>query len=232
MLTHTLSNTLLHCTKITVNLVYQHKGVIIFSMRHSFEVEVTLWLAYLSTNIFRYFPGNTRESSLLTMWSGVTWISLFYNTCKQCSGVKQNRNVQTMSLTSACWVHSNVYALVNIRWIRYFTAVDSLHSTSFPVHTYDHLTSVPVKIPFFIKTGNSTSIGKEPVSYDRPIFTSIKWLATSSEVSHAEQGLITFTNVLQGHTTVVLVCCTIKWEPDITCIWEVWIFNRKYKCSK
>ena len=31
------------------------------------------------------------------------------------------------------------------------------------------------------------------------------------------QGSITFTNVLQGNDTVVLVDCTIEWEPDITC---------------
>ena len=40
--------------------------------------------------------------------------------------------------------------------------------------------------------------------------------ATSSLVSHTEQGSITFTNLLQGHKTVVLVYCTIEWEPD-TC---------------
>ena len=35
--------------------------------------------------------------------------------------------------------------------------------------------------------------------------------ATSSQVSSAEQGsIIRFTNVLQGHETVVLVCCTIQ----------------------
>ena len=40
--------------------------------------------------------------------------------------------------------------------------------------------------------------------------------ATSSLVSHTEQGIITFTNLLQVHKTVVLVCCTSEWEPD-TC---------------
>ena len=42
--------------------------------------------------------------------------------------------------------------------------------------------------------------------------------ATSREVSHAEEGSIIFTNVLQGHETVVLVCCTTEREPDIICM--------------
>ena len=37
--------------------------------------------------------------------------------------------------------------------------------------------------------------------------TIIITMATSSYVSHAEQVIITSTNVLQGHNTVVLVCC-------------------------
>ena len=45
--------------------------------------------------------------------------------------------------------------------------------------------------------------------------------ATSSQVSQAKQGSILFTNVLQGHNTVVLVCCTIQWEQDITCTQKV-----------
>ena len=53
---------------------------------------------------------------------------------------------------------------------------------------------------------------------------SIRRSATSSEVSHTEQSSIIFSNVFQGHKTVVLVCCTIEWEPYIPCTWEVWIF--------
>ena len=34
--------------------------------------------------------------------------------------------------------------------------------------------------------------------------------ATSSLISYAEQGSIIFTNVLQGHETVVLVCFAIE----------------------
>ena len=31
---------------------------------------------------------------------------------------------------------------------------------------------------------------------------------------------MTFTNVLKGHDTVVLVCCISEWEPGIACTWE------------
>ena len=125
----------------------------------------------------------------------------------------QFESVQIMSLTSSCCVHSNVCDLENIHWIRYHTAVDPLHSTSYAVQTYPTLTSGSVETPLLINAGNFSSIWESPVS------TSIKRIATSSEVSYTEQGIIPFTNVLQGHTTVVLVCCTSEWEPDITCTW-------------
>ena len=127
-----------------------------------------------------------------------------------------------MSLTTASWVHSNVYGLVNIHWIRYLTTVDPLHSTSSTMQNYHHLTSSSVEIPLSTSAGNSSSIGKEPVSCGRP-YTTIRRSATSSEVSHTEQGITTFTNVLQEHITVVPVCCISEGEPDITCTWEVWI---------
>ena len=126
-----------------------------------------------------------------------------------------------MSLTSVSCVHSNVYGLCNIHWNRYLTAVDPLLSTSSTVQTYHHLTSGGVEIQHGTKVaGNSRSIGKVPVSQGKPI-PSIRTYATSSKVSHTEQSSIIFTNVLQGQETVVLVCCTIEWEPDITCTWEV-----------
>ena len=125
-----------------------------------------------------------------------------------------------MSLTTASWVHSNVYGLVNILWIRYLTAVDPILSTSYTMQNYLHLTSGSVEIPRGTTAANYRSIGKEPVPYGRPIVTSIKRSATSSQVSHTEQAIIPCTNVLQGHTTVVLVCCTIEWEPHITFTWE------------
>ena len=135
-----------------------------------------------------------------------------------------------MSLTPAYWVHSNGYVLGNVHWIRYLTAVDPILSTSFAVQTYHHLTSGSVEIWLLTIAGNSSSIGQEPVPFGRPIHTIIRWSATSSLVSYTEKGIvISFTNVLQGYTTVVLVYCTIEWEPDITCTWEVWIFNRMYK---
>ena len=155
------------------------------------------------------------------MQGGAMWLPLFCNTCKHCSTVEQNKSVQTMSLTPACWVHSNVYVLVDIHWIRYLTAVDPILSTSSAVQTYRHLLSSSVEIRQLTTAGNSSSIGKVSVSFGRPI-----WFATSSLVSYTVQGIIPFTNVLQGHTTVVLVCCTIEWEPDITCTCEVWMFNR------
>ena len=128
--------------------------------------------------------------------------------------VVQNKSVQIISLTTACVVHSNVYFLDNIHWIGYLTAVDPLHSTSSAVQTYHHLTSGSVEFPPSISAGNSSFIGKEPVS------TNIRGWATSSEVSpHADQGIFPFSNVLQDHDTVVLVCCTSEWEPDITCTW-------------
>ena len=125
-----------------------------------------------------------------------------------------------MSLTTTCCVHSNVNGLVNTCWIRYLTTVDPLHSTSSALHMYLHVTSGSVEIPLLTVTGNSSFIGKKPVSWGRSSLN-IWMLATSTEISYTEQGIIIpFTNVLQGHTTVVLVCCTIEWEPDITCTWK------------
>ena len=124
-----------------------------------------------------------------------------------------------MSLTSLSCVHSNVHGLGNIHWIRYLTAVDPLHSTSFAVQIYFHLTSVFVEIPLLHFIGNSSVIGKVPGPQGRPS-DSIRTSATISEVSHTEQSITSLTNVLQGHTTVVLVCCTFEWEPDIPFTWE------------
>ena len=73
-----------------------------------------------------------------------------------------NRSVHN-PLTSARWVHSNVYCLSKTQSIRYLTAVDPFHSTSSAVHTYHHLTSVPVEVPPTNTTGNSSSIREEPV---------------------------------------------------------------------
>ena len=100
----------------------------------------------------------------------------------------------------------------NIYWIRYLTAVDPLLSTSSAVQTYHHLTSGSVEIPLLNTAKNSSFIGEEPVRFAS--------LVTSSLVTYAVQGIITFTNVLQEHNTVVVVCCTIEWEPDITCTWK------------
>ena len=78
-----------------------------------------------------------------------------------------------------------------------------------PYHT---LTSCSVDVPLETTVRNSSTIREEPVPSDNGI--SIRSSATSSSISQADQGTISFTNVLQGHKTVVLVCCTIEWEPD------------------
>ena len=111
-----------------------------------------------------------------------------------------------MSLTSACYVQSNVYGPGDIHCILYLTVVDPLHSTSSTMQLYHHLTSGSVEI-HVTTAENCSSIGKEPVPYEG---FSIRRSTTSSEVSHAEQGSISFTNILQVHKTVVLVCCICK----------------------
>ena len=123
---------------------------------------------------------------------------------------------QSLSLTSlrvCCTVHSNVYNLGNIHFIRYLTTVDSFLSTSPPLQTHYTLTSGSVKVPLVTTGKNFSSTGEPPVPYDSwP--NEIRRSATSSLVSYTDQGIITFTNVLQGHKAVVLVCCTVEWEPD------------------
>ena len=87
--------------------------------------------------------------------------------------------------------------------------VDSFLSTSPPLQKYHTLTSCSVEVPPVTTGRNSTSIGELPVPQGRlPNGISIRRSATSNLVSQAEQGIISFTNVLQGHNTVVLVVCT------------------------
>ena len=128
-----------------------------------------------------------------------------------------------MSLTCACWVHSNVYVLGNIHWIRYLTAVDPILSTLSAVQTYHHLISGSVEIWLLTLAENSSSIGKVPVPFGRLILISIRWSATSSLVSYTEKGIvISFTNVLQGYTTVVpfgrLILISIRWSATSSLI--------------
>ena len=102
-------------------------------------------------------------------------------------------------LTGACCVDSNIYSLGKIHCIRYLTMVDSCHTTSPAIHKYYHLISDSVEVPRYACTGNSSSIGEEPVPHCTTDFTSsIRRSATSSFVSYTEQGIGTFTNVLQG----------------------------------
>ena len=104
-------------------------------------------------------------------------------------------------LTSLCCVHSNVYGLGSIHCIKYLPAVYSIHSTSPAIH----IIPTVVEIPPNNLAGKSSSIGEEPVRYDRAVtcFSAIE--------------AITFTNVLQSHKTVVLVGCTSEPTPGITC---------------
>ena len=106
---------------------------------------------------------------------------------------------QSLPLTSACCVHSKVYGLGDIHCIRYLTAVDSSHSTSPPVKNYCTPTSSPVEDPLGTTARNSSSIGEVPVPYGRPHGINIRRSAASILVSQTEQGIITFTNVLQGY---------------------------------
>ena len=84
------------------------------------------------------------------------------------------------------------------------SGIDPFLSTSVVVHSYLPLSNLwfcwNPKAMLYFELGNlASSIGEEPVP-------SIRRSATSSLVSFAEQGIITFTNVLQGYNTVVLVC--------------------------
>ena len=141
-------------------------------------------------------------------------ISFYMLTCAFVEGANSYRSVLIL-LTCACIVNSNVYGLGDFHCIRYLTAVDSIRTTSPPVQKYHHMTSGSVEVPLLTTTRNSTSIREVPVPYSRSISTSIRMSATSSLISHTDQRIFTFTNVLQGHKTVVLVYSTFEGEPDI-----------------
>ena len=173
-----------------------------------------LWTATYITKLYMYALvawGNLNIAQRLTIF-------IIYCTCST-TIVEQNGSIH-VPLT---WVHSNVYGLNETQSVRYLTAVDPLLSTSSAVQTYNHLTSGFIDIPllaWWIFIVNSSSIGEEPVPHVMPHSIHMM-LATSSLVSHAEQGItIMFTNMLQDHLTVVLVCCISEWEPDISCSWE------------
>ena len=89
--------------------------------------------------------------------------------------------------------------------------VNSIGSTSRPAQFYHPMTSISVESPSFIIAKNSSSIGEEPIPYNwLPSAISGRKSTTSRVVSHTAQGMTIFTNVLQGHKTVVLVHCTIE----------------------
>ena len=140
--------------------------------------------------------------------------SIWHYACMSlfCITLEQNVRVH-VSLTTACCVHSNVYGLINTCCIRYLTVIDSIHSTSPPVHIYHTLTSESVELPHLTHVDNPSSIRVVPVTQDTPTWN-LGSSTASCVVSHTEQGSIkTFTNVLQVYEIVVLVCCTSKWEP-------------------
>ena len=95
----------------------------------------------------------------------------------------EERSKFETTLTTACCVNSNVYGLHNIHWIRYLTPVDPILSTSSAVQTNHHVTSASVGMATNGLGGNSGFIWEKPVSCDRPISTSIRMMATGSEVS-------------------------------------------------
>ena len=102
------------------------------------------------------------------------------------------------------------YTLIYMVWVTInASGISQQQIPSFPsllwyIATYHYLISGSVQIPKLGYTLNweielVSCIGEEPVP-------STRRSATSSLVSFAEQGIITFTNVLQGYNTVVLVC--------------------------
>ena len=98
----------------------------------------------------------------------------------------------------------------DIQLVGYLTAVDSRYSNLSSVQMYHYLISGSVEVQTVTTAINSGSIGKIPVSSVIINCTSVKILTTNRLLNHAEQGITTFTNVLQGHETVVLVCCTVE----------------------
>ena len=84
--------------------------------------------------------------------------------------------------------------------------VDSLLSTSSAFQMYHHLTSCSVEIPQLITAEYSTSVREEPVS---SVGTGIID-ATICSANLAVQSIIIFINVLQCHTTVILISYTIE----------------------
>ena len=120
-------------------------------------------------------------------------------------------------LTSTFCVHSNVCALIITIFIRYNTVVNSIHQSSLPVQKYHHMTSGSVEVPLATTAGNSSSIGKEPVTQGLlPKGFSERTSTARSIVSHAAQGIITFTNLFSSHKAVVIEYRTFKCEPNLT----------------
>ena len=81
------------------------------------------------------------------------------------------------------------------------------------------MTSSSVEAPSFTTAGNSRFIGEVPVTQGLLAKgISVRFSTTRSIVSHTAQGITTFTNVIQGQDTVVLVYFTFEGEPDTTCV--------------
>ena len=161
------------------------------------------------TTVWKYWRvSNTMSEKLGTVYT--TPYCPIYNSMNE-TGATQSLSLTSLWVCST--VHSNVYDLGNNHCITYFTAVDSFLSTSPPLQTHYTLTSGSVEVPLDTTARNSSSIGEEPVP-SGSWSNGIRRSATSSLVSYTDQGIITFTNVLQGHKAVVLVCYTSEWEPD------------------
>ena len=121
--------------------------------KHGLYASFSAWTTRdLCTSCFHSYP-----------WCFVWYLHFILLTLLQHKDCKYDYTL-TVPLTSACCVHSNVYGLCNIHWIRYLTAVDPSHSTSSAVHKYHTLISGSVEIPLLTTAGNFSSIGKVPVS--------------------------------------------------------------------
>ena len=92
----------------------------------------------------------------------ISWVSLAL--CWNISITFEQNMSANATLTTVCCVHSNVYGPINTCCIRYHTVIDSIHSTSPPVHAYHTLTSVSVELPHVKRVDNSRSIGVVPVT--------------------------------------------------------------------
>ena len=117
-----------------------------------------------------------------------------------------------ISLTSACWVHSNVYGLDKTKCIRYQTTVDPFCSTSSAVQIYHHLTSGSVEIPLVNWGRNSGPIGEEPVPYNH----SIVWEGRQQTVWLVMQSRASSPSPMSSRVTILLFWYVVPLSENLT----------------